>query len=113
MRKSSSAVLAVVLAGAAITTSTALAAGRTVKVGDDYFVRSGATPTVKVSKGTRVTWRWAGRHTHNVRAYKGPVRFTSSFKDSGTYRRTFKKRGTYRLVCDVHPTKMKMTLKVY
>ena len=64
MRKLLVAVL--IAAASAVLAVPALAATRSVKVADDYFVRKGSVPTVTVSKGTKVTWRWAGRDMHNV-----------------------------------------------
>ncbi len=105
------AVAALVAALAATFASSALAA-RTVKVGDDYFVRKGDPPRVTVSKGTRVTWRWVGRDFHNLAVTRGPVKFRSAYKDSGTYSRKMRRRGTYRIVCTVHQPDMRMTLRV-
>ena len=90
----------------------ALAATRTVKVGDDYFVRKGSVPTVTVTKGTKVTWRWAGRDMHNVAVTRGPVKFRSSFKTSGTYSKTVRTAGLYTIVCTIHQPDMKMKLRV-
>jgi plastocyanin len=90
----------------------ALAATRSVKVGDDYFVRKGSVPTVTVKKGTTVTWRWAGRDMHNVAVTKGPSKFRSSFKTSGTYSKTVRSTGTYTIVCTIHQPDMKMKLRV-
>ena len=53
--------LAAVVAGAFA--AQALAATSSVKVGDNYFVRSSGVPTVTVSKGTTVRWNCAGRST--------------------------------------------------
>jgi plastocyanin len=90
----------------------ALAATRSVKVGDDYFVRKGSVPTVTVKKGTRVIWRFSGRDMHNVAVTKGPVKFRSSFKTSGTYSKTVRSAGTYTIVCTIHQPDMKMKLRV-
>jgi plastocyanin len=114
MRKLLIAVAATAAAGG-LATTTALAAGRTVKVGDFFFVRDGAdTPTVTVSKGTKVTFKWVGTNPHNVHATSGPTKFRSATKGGDDYRfaRTLRKKGTYRLVCDVHPATMRMTLRV-
>jgi len=72
----------------------AVAAGPTVRVGDDYF----RAKTVTVKKGTTVTWRWVGSDSHNV-VFKG---FKSTLKNKGTYRHTFRRRGTFRYVCTLH-----------
>jgi plastocyanin len=106
------------LAGSLIAAATALlavpalAATRSVKVGDNYYVRKGSVPTVTVKKGTTVTWRWAGKEMHNVSVTKGPVKFRSSFKSSGTYSKRVTRTGTYTIVCTIHQPDMKMKLRV-
>ena len=101
-----------IAAASAVLATQALAATRTVKVGDDYFVRKGSVPTVTVKRGTKVTWRFAGRDMHNVAVTKGPVKFQSSYKTSGTYSKTVKRRGTYTIVCSIHQPDMTMKLRV-
>ena len=96
----------------AVLAAQALAATRSVKVGDDYFVRKGSVPTVTVKKGTKVTWRWRGHDTHNLAVTKGPARFQSSFKSSGTFSKRMRKVGTYTIVCTIHQPGMKMKLRV-
>ena len=113
MRKLLVAVLLLACSGLGVAfASQALAAARTLNVGDDYFVRSGTPPTVTVRKGTRVTWKWVGRNSHNVAVSRGPVKFRSSIKRSGTYSRVMRRAGTYRLICTIHAPDMRMTLKV-
>jgi plastocyanin len=92
--------------------ASAAAATKNVKVGDDYYVRSGNPPTVTVKKGTTVKWNWRGSRRHNVVVQSGPVRFQSALKRSGSYRRKMKRVGTYRIVCAIHAPDMAMTLKV-
>jgi plastocyanin len=104
-------VLMLVAAVSAGLVSQALAAGRSVKIGDDYFVRKGSTPTITVHKGTRVTWRWTGKDLHNIAVTKGPTKFRSSYKSSGSYSKTVRRAGTYTVVCTIH-TGMKMKLRV-
>jgi plastocyanin len=103
-----------VAVAAAILAAEAHADTRTVRVGDNWFVRSGAeNPTVTVRKGDRVTWRWVGDSLHSVRVARGPVTFSSGTpKSSGTFSRRLRRRGTYRILCSVHPAKQKMTLRV-
>ena len=72
-----------IAAASAVLATQALAATRSVKVGDDYFVRKGSVPTVTVKKGTKVTWRWTGKDLHNVAVTKGPVKFRSSLQELG------------------------------
>jgi plastocyanin len=86
----------------------ALAASRSVAVKDDKFVAKSIT----VSRGTTVKWVWRGRSPHNVTVVKGPVRFRSSTKSSGSYSRKLTRRGTYRLLCTIHAPDMRMTVRV-
>lgn len=91
--------LALALAAAVVSAS---AATPVVKVGDNYFVADGPTPTVRVSRGDRVTWRWVGRAPHNVVVTSGPARFSSPVKRSGVWSRTLRRRGTYTIICTIH-----------
>jgi plastocyanin len=102
-------VLALVAALAALAVP-ALAAGRSVKIGDNYFVKRGGA-TVSVAKGTKVTWRFGGGNPHNVTVKSGPVKFHSPTRSSGSYSRTLTRAGTYKIVCTIH-SGMAMTLKV-
>jgi hypothetical protein len=81
--------------------ATALAR-RTVRVGDNWFVRPSGVPTVTVQRGETVVWRFTGRRRHNVTVRSGPVRFHSPTKRSGTYQRRMTRRGTYVIVCTIH-----------
>jgi plastocyanin len=92
-------VLVIAVCALAVLAATAIAATRTVKVGDDYFVRSKGTPKVTVSSGTTVRFNFSGAdNPHTVTRLRGP-----SFRScSDTCRRTLKKRGTYRLYCTIH-----------
>ena len=105
-------VATLIAAASAVLATQALAATRSVKVADDYFVRKGSVPTVTVKKGTKVTWRWAGKEMHNVAVTKGPVKFRSAYKDSGSYSRTLRRAGTYTIVCSIHQPDMTMKLRV-
>lgn len=102
----------------AATLATLLAAGpaqsarRTLEVDDNYFVREGAAPTVTVRRNDTVVWEWEGSNPHNVTVTRGPARFRSDTKTSGTYRRRVTRRGTYRIVCTIHRPDMRMTLRV-
>ena len=105
-------VATLIAAASAVLATQALAATRSVKVGDDYFVRKGSVPTVTVRKGTKVTWRWAGKDMHNIAVTRGPVKFRSSFKSSGTYSKRVTRTGTYTIVCTIHQPDMAMKLRV-
>jgi len=103
---------AAVLAIAAVAVP-AFAATRTVKIGDNYFVRKGSPPTVTVKRGTTVKWLWTGKVAHNVTVKTGPVKFHSPTKTRGTFSRTLTRKGTYRIVCTIHQALgQRMTLKV-
>ena len=94
-------------------TATAFAA-KSIKVGDDYYVRSAGVPKVTVSKGTTVKWRFVGNSPHSVTVSKGPSKFNSGVKSSGTYSKKMKKRGTYTIYCTIHGAsnqKMKLVVK--
>jgi plastocyanin len=107
-------VLALATCALAALTATAFAATKSVKVGDDYYVRPSGVPKVTVSKGTTVKWRFVGDSPHSVTVSKGPVKFNSGVKSSGTYRKKMKKRGTYTIYCTIHGAsnqKMKLIVK--
>jgi plastocyanin len=100
-----------ILASIAVTVSAAafavpaLAAGRKVTVGDDFF----KAKTVHIKAGTTVTWKWAGHEPHNVKG-KG---FSSKTQRKGTFRHKFAKKGTYHYVCTIHDSEgMKGTIIV-
>lgn len=101
MRKLLALVVLTLLSG--VLAATALAATKTVKVGDNWFVRSSSgTPTVTVRAGDTVRWSFVGDAPHNVKVTKGPARFSSKTQSSGIFRRRVTKRGTYRIVCTIH-----------
>ena len=93
-------VLVIAACALAVLAATAMAATRTVKVGDDYFVRSKGTPKVTVSKrddgALQLQRRRQPAHGHAAQ------RAEASSSCSDTCRRTLKKRGTYRLYCTIH-----------
>jgi plastocyanin len=97
---------AVALPGGAV----AMAAGKTkrVSVKDDKFVAKSIT----VSAGTKVKWVWKGDAPHNVTVTKGPAKFHSSTKTSGSFTKKLTKKGTYKLLCTIHAPDMTMTIKV-
>ena len=112
MRKS--IVLVLALAALAVAAATALGAPKSVKVGDTYYVRSSGVPKVTVSKGTTVRWRFAGDSPHNVTVSRGPVKFRSTTRSSGSFSKKMRRRGTYTIYCTVHGAsdqKMKLVVK--
>jgi len=107
--------LVVALAACALAALAATAvAAKSVKVGDNYYVRSSGVPKVTVSKGTTVKWRFAGSAPHSVTVSRGPVRFNSGVRSGGSFRKKMRKRGTYTIFCVVHGAsdqKMKLVVK--
>jgi plastocyanin len=100
MRKLLALTLAMAVLG--LMAAVAVAATKTVKVGDNWFVRSSGVPTVTVKKGDTVKWTWVGKKSHNVHATKGPVKFTSKIMTKGSYSKKMTKKGTYTVICDIH-----------
>jgi plastocyanin len=103
-------ILPILVLALVVGVSPAAAKTRNVKVGDDYFVRKGSTPTVTVKKGTTVKWNFRGDDAHNI-VGSGPASFQSPVKSSGSYKRKMKKKGSYRIICSIHAG-MDMKLKV-
>jgi plastocyanin len=106
MKKLVAGGVAVVVAGALAVP--ALAATKTVQVKDNKFVAKSIT----VKKGTTVKWVWKGKAPHDVSVTKGPAKFKSSVKTSGSFSKKLTKAGTYSIVCTIHAPDMKMTIKV-
>jgi plastocyanin len=101
-----------VLLVALLTAGPALSKTKSIEVDDDYFVHEGTPSTVTVKANSKVKWEWEGESFHNVTVTKGPAKFHSKTKTSGTYTKTLKKKGTYKIVCTIHAPDMRMTLKV-
>ena len=109
MRKSLLALALVVMAATAVFVVPALAASKTVTVGDNFFKSNKLT----VKKGTKVTWKWNGKFPHNVTVTSGPTKFHSATQTSGSFAKTLSKPGTYKIVCTIHQALgMTMTIKV-
>jgi plastocyanin len=99
---------------AAVAAIPAFAGTKTVKLGDNYFVKDGSRPTVTISKGSTLKFVWRGSAPHNVIKKKGPgAAFHSSVKTSGVYTHKFTRGGTYTLYCSIHGlSDMGLTVKV-
>lgn len=104
-------VLVLAVAVAAAIAVPALAATKSVKIGDNYFVRPSNNATVSVKRGTKVVWKWTGSAPHNVTVTRGPKKFHSPTRSRGTFSAIPHTKGTYHIVCTIHAG-MKMTLKV-
>jgi plastocyanin len=98
---------------ATLATSATSATTKSIKIGDNYFVRPSGVPVVTVTRNTRVTWRWTGDSPHDVIVSSGPVKFKSKTQTEGTYSRTMTRRGTYKLYCQIHSAQdQSMVLRV-
>jgi plastocyanin len=96
-------VIAAALPAAASGPDAGASATKRVTVGDDFFRRKAVT----IDSGDTVRWRWVGRNRHNVTVTRGPRKFNSSTKSSGSYSKKLRRRGTYRYICTVHPPSMR------
>lgn len=105
-------IIATSLAATAALAVPAMAATKTVNVGDDFFVKSGKAPTVTVKRGTTVKWLWKGSSPHDVKVTKGPKKFSSKVMTSGSYSKRIFTKGSYSIICSIHAPGMRMTLKV-
>jgi plastocyanin len=113
MRKLPAAAVTTVAAAAIAAGAATSLAASSVSVGDNYFVRSSGVPTVNAKKNARLTFTFVGRATHQVKVTKGPKKFSSSPKSTGTYRSPKLKGGTYTIICAIHGgTDQSMKLKV-
>ena len=112
MRKARLAALMLVLPALLVVAAPALSKEKSVEVDDNYFVHEGAPRTVTVAKDDTVVWEWEGRNPHNVTVTRGPAKFHSKTKTSGSYSKKLTRRGTYRILCTVHAPTMRMRLKV-
>ena len=88
-----------------------LAAPR-ISIVDNAFVRGHEGPTLTISPGTVVTWRWRSQSSHNVTVRSGPERFRSPTRSRGVFARRQTRAGTYRIVCTLHSPGMGMTVVV-
>jgi plastocyanin len=111
MRRLLPVVLLAALAATLLVAVPAISKRRSVEVDDNYFVREGSPPTVRVKRNDTVVWVWEGSNPHNVTVTSGPARFNSRTQSSGTYRRKVTRRGSYGIVCTIHAG-MAMRLRV-
>ena len=94
--------------------SVAMAATRSVKVGDNYYVRSRGVPVVTIRKGSKVRWHFGTGTPHTVTVKSGPAKFNSGVHFSGSYTRKLTRRGTYVIYCTIHgfrDQRMKLVVK--
>src|SRR3954451_3202942 len=98
--------LAIVIAGAVlgVLAATAFAATKSVKVGDNYYVRSSGVPTVSVHKGGRLKFNFTGDDVHNAKGVGISLGADCrKFRSSGSCTtRKLRKRGTFTIFCEIH-----------
>jgi plastocyanin len=70
----------------------------------------GTNKTVKIKKGGLVKWVFSGDAPHNVKGpgFKSPLRTKKGY----TFAHRFNTRGSFKIVCQVHPGRMKTIVKV-
>jgi Tol biopolymer transport system component len=83
-----------------------------ISILDNAFVRGREGPTLRISAGTVVIWRWRSQSSHNVTVRSGPARFRSPTRSRGVFARRLTRVGTYRIVCTLHSPGMGMTVVV-
>lgn len=67
---------------------------------------------VSVGRGSTVVWTWRdGGVRHNVTPARGRGSKTSS-RRGHRFSHAFRRRGTFRYSCTIHPSTMRMTVKV-
>jgi plastocyanin len=88
----------------AVLAATALAATKSVKVGDNYYVRSSGVPTVTVTKGDKLKFNYSGDNSHNAVGVGIKLGSQCSrIRSSGSCTsNALNKRGTFRIYCSVH-----------
>ena len=86
--------------------------GAKVTVGNNFF----SPATKRVKRGTKVRFKWTGGGApHNVTKRRGPggkIASKTTAKRGVNFVHRFKKKGTYKLYCTIHPSSMKLKLRV-
>jgi plastocyanin len=98
MRKLTPVAVVAATAGIAVAAIPAFAATKTVSLKDNSF----SPKSLTISSGTKVKWVWKGSNPHNVTVTRGPKKFASPTKTSGSYTKVFHTKGTYTIVCTIH-----------
>ena len=89
----------------------AYAATKEVKVKDNFF----KPDRVTIDKGDTVRWVWRGDNQHNVALKKPDLRRVarrSAVKTDGKFTHQFGIVGTWRVLCELHPRRMRMKVIV-
>jgi plastocyanin len=109
LRKLAGVAVAATIALTAVVAPAHAGANKTVAVRNNSF----SPGTVKIAKGDAVVWKWTqGGVPHNVTATGSGRGSQTSSRKGFTFSRTFAKKGTYSFKCTIHPTQMRITVKV-
>jgi plastocyanin len=108
-------VAGVALMGAAPAVAAAAPKGKTIRIGDNFFLPD----AVKVKRGATVTWKWPGFEeagdVHDVKLKSGPKGIKKFHSEAAstdyTFKRKLRKAGKYKIVCTLHE-EMRMTIHV-
>ena len=105
--------LTVVAATALTLAASAMAATRTVRTGDNWYVRPRGVPTVNARAGDTIRWRNVGDQPHNAVVRRGPSRWRPRvFRPGQTFSQRVR-RGTYVIYCSIHGLRdQRMRLRV-
>jgi plastocyanin len=107
--------LAVLGTGVATGSGLSAAGTKTVTIEDNSY----SPHKFSISKGTVVKWSWGSDVVNDHTVTQSDSHFNpkdhgfgSAEMSSGTYRHKFRKAGTFYIVCMVHPTEMRMKIRV-
>ena len=83
--------------------------GSLVEVKDRFFGK----PNVRLNKGDKLTYLFAGTELHNVTLANGPLGIGSdNLNGNRAFTQKFTRTGTYRMFCGLHPVQMSQRVVV-
>ena len=83
----------------------------TIKLGDNFF----KPKKKRITKGTKVRFKWIGSNPHNVVKKRGPGGNFASETTSApgvNFKKRFRKTGRYKIICTIHADEMRLRLRV-
>ena len=107
-------VMALVVGCLGVLASVAMAATKSVKVGDNYYVRPRACRRSPSRRARRSSGASAPAPRTRSPSSRGPAKFNSGVRSSGSYSKKLTKRGTYVIYCTIHgfsDQRMKLVVK--
>jgi plastocyanin len=84
----------------------------TVTIRDNDFAWRGPAPTIRLRRGSEITWRWASQQSHRLVTDSPGLRVALGPRRRGAVSRHFDRAGTYRFLCPIHAPGMHMTVVV-